>query len=353
MSKLKETKEADKKIAIKEQVEYYLSDENLKNDQFFHNKISEDINGYLDLDFLLKCNKIKVAGWTKDELVEGIKLSEQIELDKDNKRVRRKDNKPLPELVLLPKKRQKPEKEEEKEREPVILMFESEKESHSHWRDICQAFKDTNPDLNVIYSRFKDKLGHIAVVPDNDDELKFKDTFEFDDVEFKVKKCENDDLINFYKDHGQHYENCVEMNKRRNKKGKKESKSKNKKKNKKGKKDEEKKPLIENVTFKEEVILGGEKFADTGVIRTKARRIITDTKDGEKLKEKEQKFILDLLKYHHNYEEKSKDLDYITVGKPENYEESRCFIIVNKNNEKKDFSVQKCIDNLVTKINEE
>ena len=39
MSKLKETKEADKKIAIKEQVEYYLSDENLKNDQFFHNKI--------------------------------------------------------------------------------------------------------------------------------------------------------------------------------------------------------------------------------------------------------------------------------------------------------------------------
>ena len=353
MSKLKETKEADKKIAIKEQVEYYLSDENLKNDQFFHNKISEDANGYLDLDFLLKCNKIKKAGWTKDELVKGIKLSDVIELNSKEDKVRRKDNKPLPELVLLPKKRQKPEKEEEKEREPVILMFESEKESHSHWRDICQAFKDTNPDLNVIYSRFKDKLGHIAVVPDNDDELKFKDTFEFDDVEFRVKKCENDDLINFYKDHGQHYENCVEMNKRRNKKGKKESKSKNKKKNKKGKKDEEKKPLIENVTFKEEVTLGGEKFADTGVIRTKARRIITDTKDGEKLKEKEQKFILDLLKYHHNYDEKSKDLDYITVGKPENYEESRCFIIVNKNNEKKDFSVQKCIDNLVTKINEE
>ena len=49
MSKLKETKEADKKIAIKEQVEYYLSDENLKNDQFFHNKISEDANGYLGL----------------------------------------------------------------------------------------------------------------------------------------------------------------------------------------------------------------------------------------------------------------------------------------------------------------
>ena len=88
------------------------------------------------------------------------------------------------------------------------------------------------------------------------------------------------------------------------------------------------------------------------MIRTKARRIITDTKDGEKLKEKEQKFILDLLKFHHNYAEKSKDLDYITVGKPEDYEDSRCFIIVNKNKEKKDFSIQKCIDNLVAKNSE-
>ena len=166
MSKLKETKEVDKKIAIKEQVEYYLSDENLKNDQFFHNKISEDVNGYLDLDFLLKCNKIKVAGWTKDELVEGIKLSDQVELDSKNNRVRRKDNKPLPELVLLSKKRQKPEKEEEKkEREPVVLMFESEKECHSHWKEICQAFQNETPTLNVIYKTFKDNFGHIVIIP--------------------------------------------------------------------------------------------------------------------------------------------------------------------------------------------
>ena len=29
-------------------------------------------NGYLDLDFLLKCNKIKVAGWTKEEICEAL-----------------------------------------------------------------------------------------------------------------------------------------------------------------------------------------------------------------------------------------------------------------------------------------
>lgn len=99
--------------------------------------------------------------------------------------------------------------------------------------------------------------------------------------------------------------------------------------------------------------MGDEKFDDAALIKTKARKIINDTKDNEKLNEKDQKFILDLLKYHHNYEDKCKDLDYITVGKPENYDSSRCYLVVNKKNEKKDFSIQKCIDNLVKKINEE
>lgn len=351
-SKEKKEKEDEKMLSIKEQVEYYLGDENLKHDQFFHNKISEDVDGYLDLDFLLKCNKIKKAGWKKEELVEGIKLSEALELNSKNDKVRRKDNKPLPELELLSKKRQKPEKEEEKEREPVILMFESEKETESNWRDICNAFKTENPDLNVIYSRFKTNLGHIVVEPENDDDLNFKDKFEYDGVEFKVKKCEGDDLINFFKDHGKHYEDCVAMHKRRNRKGKKEPKNKNKKEKKEIKQEVKKEPM-ENVELKNEVTLGEQKFKDIASIKNKTRKIITDTKDGEKLKEKEQKIILDLLKYHHNYEEKCKDLDYITVGKPENYDTSRCFIIVNKKKEKNDFSVQKCIDDLVKKINEE
>ena len=201
-SKDKEKLSDEVKNEIKTQVEYYLSDENLKKDAFFHGLISSDANGYLDLDYLLKCNKIKKAGWTKEELIEGIKLSDIVELDNTNNKVRRKDNKPLPELVLLSKKRPKPEKEEEKEekeREPIVLMFESEKESTSKWKDVCQAFRDENPDLNVIYSRFKDQLGHIVVIPDSDDDIKFKDKFSYDEVEYKVKKCEGDDLINFYK----------------------------------------------------------------------------------------------------------------------------------------------------------
>ena len=88
---------------IQVQMEYYLSDENLKKDGFFHEKISTDPNGYVDLSFFLKCNKIINAGWSKADLIEGIKQSSAIELDSTSERVRRKDNKPLPELTLLSK----------------------------------------------------------------------------------------------------------------------------------------------------------------------------------------------------------------------------------------------------------
>ena len=351
MSASKEKNEKDKNI-IKEQMEYYLGDENLKKDTFFHQKISEDANGYLELDYLLNCNKCKKAGWTIDDLKEGIKLSDKLELDKTEKKVRRKDNKALPELVLLSKKRKKEDEEvEEEHREPVILMFTCKEANDSNWKDVCQVFKDENPELNIIYSRFKDNLGHFSVIPKSDEELKFKDKFSFDDVEYTVKKCEGEDLINFYKEHEKHYKMCVEMHKRKNKKNQK-NKSKGKNKNKKEKK-ENNINLSQNIPLKEEVTLGEKKFKDAALIKAETRRIINDTKDDEKLKENDHKFVLDLLKYHHNYDNKSKDLDHITVGKPKNYDSSRCFIIVNKKNEKDDFSVYKCIENLVKKINGE
>ena len=358
MSASKSKNEKDKNFEIKEQIEYYLSDENLKKDSFFHQKISEEPNGYLSLDFLLKCNKCKKAGWTKDELKEALKTSDKLELDKTESKVRRKDNKPLPDLILLSQKRNKDEdgKEEEK-KEPVILMFTCKEPNNSNWKDVCEAFKKENSELNISYMRFRNNSGHIAVIPDNDDEeIKFKDKFEYDKVEYKVQKCENEDLINFYKEHGDHYKMCVEMNERKNKKGGKKGKKGKKDKDESKEKDNKNKKAktdINKIQLKSEVTLGEQKYKDVSLIKAETRKIINDTKDNEKIKDKDQKFILDLLKYHHNYEEKTKDLDYITVGKPENYDSSRCFIIVDKKNNKKDFSAQKCIENLVKKINEE
>ena len=214
----KPKEQEDKNLTIKTQIEYYLSDKNLEHDSFFHKKILEDPNGYLDLEFFLKCNKCKNAGWTLDDLKQGIKLSEEIELDKDEKKVRRKDNKPLPELVLLNKKRKKEKEDKKVEKEPIVLIFTCKEPNQSKWKDICQKFKEENEDLNIIYKRFKDTTGHIVISPGKDDEeIKFKNKFVCDEVEYEVKKCEGEDLINFFKDHGEHYQTCIKMNKNKNK----------------------------------------------------------------------------------------------------------------------------------------
>jgi hypothetical protein len=82
---------------IRTQVEYYLSDANLQKDAFFYGKIKDDKEGYLDLDLIMNCNKIKAQGITKDAIKAAVKESRAVELDSTGQRIRRKNNKALPE----------------------------------------------------------------------------------------------------------------------------------------------------------------------------------------------------------------------------------------------------------------
>ena len=59
----------------------------------------------MDIAFLLNCNKIKALDAKEDEIVKAIKDSTLLEIDPTEKRLRRKDNKPIPALKLLSKKR--------------------------------------------------------------------------------------------------------------------------------------------------------------------------------------------------------------------------------------------------------
>lgn len=103
----------DKITKIKQQVEYYLSDKNLQNDKFFHEKINSDKDGFLEVAYLLNCNKIKELQATDDEIIAAATTSLVLETSDDKKRIRRKGNAPLPELSLLKKKKNKPEEEKE------------------------------------------------------------------------------------------------------------------------------------------------------------------------------------------------------------------------------------------------
>jgi len=78
-------------------MEYYLSDENLKKDEFFREKIeSNKKGGYIDLTLFLNCNKVKKMGITVSQIVKAVGDSKLVELSDDDKSIRRKENKPLP-----------------------------------------------------------------------------------------------------------------------------------------------------------------------------------------------------------------------------------------------------------------
>jgi len=180
--------------------------------------------------------------------------------------------------------------------------------------------------MNVVYLRFNTTAGHIGIFKYSDNELKFQPEFELQGVKFTVKKCEGDELINFWKDHGSHFEMCVGKNKkitdRKGKRGKR----------------------VDPNELKKEVKLGDETFDDLSKVKTRMRRILSTSKDGEKISSPDHEFIYDLLKNHRNFDTKSKDLSYFTTGKHDEHDYSRCFFIVKTDGTKEDFSVHKCIE---------
>jgi len=72
-------------------------------------------------------------------------------------------------------------------------------------------------------------------------------------------------------------------------------------------------------------------------------------KNGDKLDDSEKKFMIDLLKFHHNSAEKIKDLKEIIVDNHPSFANTRCFIIVKNDGSKVDFSVAKCVDGIKEK----
>jgi hypothetical protein len=80
--------------ALKKQVEYYLSDSNLKHDKFFHSKITENAEGWLSLEHILACNKIKVLTASSADIVSAVSTSSELETNEAGDAIRRKN--PLP-----------------------------------------------------------------------------------------------------------------------------------------------------------------------------------------------------------------------------------------------------------------
>ena len=321
---------------IRKQIEYYLSDMNLETDEFFYKVISNEKEGYLDLEYIMQCNKVKKAGWDKNMIIDSIKDSELIELNEQKTKIRRKGNKPLPELnekKLLNKKRYREKKENKIN--PIILIFTSDKDNELKWQDIEAKYKSLNPTLSVIYTRFKTNEGHFGIIPsganlknkNEKDKVNYTKEFNINGIKFSVKLCEGKELEKFMEENQSHLDLCV--NKERDKKLKKKNKT----------------------ILKSLVKLGEEEFNDIAKIKEKIRKMISRVEDELIiLDEKEIKFIKDLVKFHPDKEvnEKVNNATFIGIGKIDPHQYTKAFFGLNDKKEKLfDFFVNKCPEKIL------
>ena len=100
--------EEEKLAALQRQIEYYFSDKNLRTDEFFHEKISENAEGWLDSSWILGCNRVKKLGVTGEEDIESALLySEELDFQwialegQRTLQVRRREGRALPQLELV------------------------------------------------------------------------------------------------------------------------------------------------------------------------------------------------------------------------------------------------------------
>lgn len=177
---------------IKTQVEYYLSDDNLKKDAFFYNKITEDSEGWLDLEFILNCNKIKSLGIDKTKIVEAIKDSTLVESNPEGGKVRRKGNPTLPEPVFTTKKLKVAEKPEG----VAVAQALGDGEKSDKFIPLILFVKDTSKLDKVIGKEFEQKLSEKIKI-----EVPFARIGKFDgNVVFNKEDLSEEILTNLLKD---------------------------------------------------------------------------------------------------------------------------------------------------------
>ena len=162
---------------------------------------------------------MKKLNTTRDDIITALSTSTSVEFDEEKNKVRRLANKPVPELSLLKNKRKKDDSEtpEPKENETIdpdldviILRITTEADSEIKWKQVNEKIKEDNKNLKIIYIRFNKNEGHLGVKRDSS--LEFKNDFKITETLFKLRYCEPQELVEFWENHGSHFDGCIKKN---------------------------------------------------------------------------------------------------------------------------------------------
>ena len=222
------------------QIEYYLSDKNLQHDEFFYKLISKhNNNNYIDINYFLNCNNVKKLTTNKQDVIDAVLQSDKLRINNDNTGIKRKDSN-IPNF--LGRKRNNEINDintvsiKDKnvntcnfendntdlnskylKEEPIIVSLSSNKDEPVKWKNLHNKLKEILPSYEVIYTRFGFQKGHSAIFKKDDidytdinlTDFKDKKDFTLDNIDFSLILADNKEIIEFWKNHGSHYELCI------------------------------------------------------------------------------------------------------------------------------------------------
>lgn len=311
---------------VRKQIEYYLSDDNLRHDKFFHDKISGESDGWLEISLILSCNKMKAMRATKDDVLAALKES-KIEVREDSLCVRRPGNMALPTLEARPQHQKKNSAHAHDGGVLAVIKDiptatpEQEKDNKAvGWMQIKEKLRGKLPEKVQLWfvSEVNDKKQcFIASAPFEGDLQFFEElALEAGDVTLKVEVAHGDVLQQALKVLPKHIRDKREKEVRKRQK-------------------ERNRPIV----------IGSQRFVTVHALRIRVKEILNARSDGEQLKVdgSDYKLIQAILSYHPKGETKSKGMVGIKVAKS-SQGDSRCFWMVKDNGECEDFSAQKCLN---------
>lgn len=161
----------------------------------------------MSLSLILKCNNIKKMKVSEEQLVKAIKDSELVEMNDDHTLIRRKNNKPVPELVSQDIKTKKV-KQTSQDIIGTVYTIESQKEQTDKellWTKVKENIREQF-NIELIYITFDKALlkGYI-VVDQKDNQDKVKSQIDIEGIAFNIKRAEAMVLKEFWNKHGNHY----------------------------------------------------------------------------------------------------------------------------------------------------
>lgn len=286
--------------------------------------------------------------------------STDVDVNPEKTKIRRHENKGLPELNTDRKRDAKaagkaggaasavPQEDEigadgkiilvEKDFDnPLIIAFnveevKEEEEFKVNWKEVEKAVREAYPGLKLTYAR-GDPLGgqlafsNLRVKTDLVDTL-IGTPMTIQEKSFKFSKLEGEPLKEFWQNQGGHYNFCIQNKLRMAKKA---SKARN----------VEKKESVKRAKTSYEI--AGVYYLDINKVKSKSRAILNLKKDGERLDGNDEAFVKEIISFHERTEAKMANFSHFEVGTHPQFEKTRCFFVVREDETKEDFSITKCI----------